>query len=111
MPLLIKKRSPNFWRDSLQRRRRGSNQGPLGPSNLKANVLLTELQCRLKYLGQIQTKYYKYYVYIIRDGLKGSFLRKQALNMYNNITEIFLFFYFVTHISYLSSNIVNNKGE
>ena len=32
-------------------------------------------------LGQIQTKYYKYYVYIIRDGLQGSFLRKQALNM------------------------------
>ena len=61
-------------------------------------------------MGQIQTKYYKYYVYIIRDGLQGSFLRKQALNMYNNITEMF-FFYFVTHISYLSSNIVNNKGE
>ena len=49
-------------------------------------------------------------MYTTRDGLLGSFLRKQAWNMYNDITEMF-FFYFVTHISYLSSNIVNNKGE
>ena len=41
------------------------------------------------------------YVYIIRDGLLGSFLRKQAWNMYNDITEMF-FFYFVTLVSSIS---------
>ena len=45
-------------------------------------------------LGQIQTKYYKYYVYILRDGLQGSFLRKQALSMYNNLQKC-LFLYVV----------------
>ena len=54
MPLLIKKKTLNFWKDS--RRQRGSNQGPLGPSNLKANVLLNELGRQLKIKG-LNTKY------------------------------------------------------
>ena len=62
MPLLIKKKSHNFWKDP----RRGSNQGPHGPTNLESSVLLTELSGLVKLWGSngkyiLQSKYYVEY--------------------------------------------------
>ena len=62
MPLLIKKKSHNFWKDP----RRGSNQGPHGPTNLESSVLLTELSQLMKSWGS-NTIYIVqvYYIYIL----------------------------------------------
>ena len=60
MPLLIKKKLLNFWKDSRQRQRGESNQGPLGPTNLEASVLLNELASLFKVEG---SKYKLYNIY------------------------------------------------
>ena len=66
MPLLIKKKPLNFWKDSRQRRRGGSTQGPLGPTNLEASVLLNELASLLEVGG---SKYKLYILCIIQLGM------------------------------------------
>ena len=46
------KKIPPIFGEIPHRRRQGSNQGPLGPTNLKATMLLTELRGLLKSEGQ-----------------------------------------------------------
>ena len=109
MPLLIKKNPPIFGEIPFNGGGGDRTRDLSDHPTWRQTCYWLSYNAGWRYLGQIQTKYYKYYVYIIRDGLQGSFLRKQALKMYNNLQK-YLFIYVVSHNLYLSSNI-GNKGE
>ena len=83
--------SPQFIKKSytifgeIPWRRRGSNQGPFRPTNLKSTVLLTELQGLLRINGSnSRYKVLVLCIYSTRDGLMGPFLEKRALEMHSN---------------------------